>query len=155
VGSGAVQGPAADQGTAGSDQVPFTTPLPVGSLPGLSAPATLPAVPAVPSASPSLSPGGNAAGLFPTLDPKPAPSSTGKERARPVANTSALPEGAPVAGAQLAGLAALVLAFVLTVTRLSIRRRSAPAKPPAGNSTSAEEAGQPAKDAAQPGSDET
>jgi hypothetical protein len=42
-----------------------------------------------------------------------------------MANTSALPEGAPVVGAQLAGLVALALAFVVAVTRLSIRRRPA------------------------------
>jgi hypothetical protein len=37
------------------------------------------------------------------------------------ADVSALPEGASVVGAQLAGLAALALAFLLAVTRLSIR----------------------------------
>jgi hypothetical protein len=94
-----------------------TSPLPVGTLPS------------IPAASPTLSPGGNAAGLFPTLDPSPAPSPTRKASTRPVANTSALPEGAPVVGAQLVGLAALGLAFVLAVTRLSIRRRPAPASP--------------------------
>lgn len=46
----------------------------------------------------------------------------------PIANTAALPEGAPIIGAQVAGLLALALAFVLAVTRLSIRRRPA-AKP--------------------------
>jgi hypothetical protein len=50
-----------------------------------------------------------------------------KASTRPVADTSALPEGAPVIGAQLAGLAALALAFVLAVTRLTIRRRPVPA----------------------------
>ncbi len=98
-----------------------TSPLPVGSLPG------------IPAVSPTLSPGGNAADLFPTLDPTPTASPTQsapKARTRPVADTSALPEGAPVVGAQLAGLAALALAFVLAVTRLSIRRRPA-ATPPA------------------------
>ena len=50
------------------------------------------------------------------------PSSSSEAGASRVADTSALPEGAPVVNAQLAGLAALALAFVLTVTRLSIRR---------------------------------
>ena len=99
--------------------------IPPGSLPSLP-PASLPSVPAP---NPTLSPGGNAAGLFPTLHPKPTTSTVPpaqKPSTRAVANTSALPEGAPVAGAQLAGLAALALAFVLAVTRLSIRRRPSP-----------------------------
>jgi hypothetical protein len=112
---------------AGSPQsIPAGNPqsVPVGSLP------TIPpgSPPSVPAASPTLSPGGNAAGLFPTLHPKPTTSTVPpaqKASTRPVANTSALPEGAPIAGAQLAGLAALALAFVLAVTRLSIRRRPA------------------------------
>jgi hypothetical protein len=91
---------------------------------------SLPPVAGIPAVSPTLSPSpsGNAAGLFPTLNPKAAPGSGAQARTRPVADTSALPEGAPVVGAQLAGLAALALAFVLAVTRLSVRRRPAPAK---------------------------
>jgi hypothetical protein len=95
-----------------------TSPLPVGSLPG------------IPNVAPTLSPSGNAAGLFPTVNPTPTTGvaqSGHKASTRPVADTSALPEGAPVIGAQLAGLAALALAFVLAVTRLTIRRRPAPA----------------------------
>jgi hypothetical protein len=111
--------------------ITVTSPLPVGSLPGI------PGVGPVPS--PSLSPGGNAAGLFPTVDPSPSPDASQKASARAVANTSALPESAPVVGAQLVGLAALGLAFVLAVTRLSIRRN--PAGQPA--------AGTPAADGAQ------
>jgi hypothetical protein len=106
--------------------VTVTSPLPVGSLPGL------------PPLSPTLSPSGSASGLFPILHPKPSPSSTQLNphaRTRPVANTSALPEGAPVVGAQLAGLAALALAFIIAVTRLSIRRR--PTSTPPGADTSA------------------
>lgn len=100
----------------------ITTPLPVGNLP------TIPAV------NPTLSPGGNAGDLFPTLDPKSTPSPSPvpgqpikKAHTHPIADTSALPEGASVVGAQLAGLAALAVAFVLAVTRLTIRRR--PAQP--------------------------
>jgi hypothetical protein len=98
--------------------VTSASPLPVGNLPYLS------------SARPTLSPGGNAAGLFPALTPSASDPASGthgarKASARTVANTSALPLGAPVAGAQLVGLGVLALAFVLTVTRLSIRRRPA------------------------------
>jgi hypothetical protein len=97
--------------------VTSASPLSVGNLPYLS------------SARPTLSPGGNAAGLFPALSPSSDPASgthgARKASGRTVANTSALPLGAPVAGAQLAGLGVLALAFVLAVTRLSIRRRPA------------------------------
>jgi hypothetical protein len=44
-----------------------------------------------------------------------------------VADESALPEGTSVIGAQLVGLGALAVAFLLAVTRLSIRKRPAPA----------------------------
>jgi hypothetical protein len=97
----------------------ITTPLAVSSLPD------------IPAASPTLSPGGNAAALFPALRPSPTASQAAKESTRPVADTSALPEGSPVVGAQLVGLAALALAFILAVTRLSIRRRPVHAQAPA------------------------
>lgn len=119
----AVTAPAAPKPTSNTPQEPetVTPPLPVGSLPN------------IPAASPTLNPGGNAAGLFPTLDPKPTPTPTPisvqKADGRPVAYVGALPEGAPVADAQIAGLAALALAVVLAVTRLSIRRRPGAAKP--------------------------
>ena len=120
--------PAAPAGL--STPATITSPLPVGNLPYL------------PSASPMLSPGGNAAGLFPVLTPAADPPSgqrgAQQGNTRPVADTSALPLGAPVVGAQLAGLGALGLAFVLVVARLSLRRRPAvasaaePQKPAAG-----------------------
>ncbi|MDX6418578.1 MAG: hypothetical protein QOG28_3198, partial [Trebonia sp.] len=118
----AAQDPTTPQNPANEPPVPasVTSPLPVGSLPS------------IPNVSPTLSPGRNAADLFPTLDPTPTTGlarSTQKARTRPVAGTSALSEGAPVLGAQLAGLAALALAFVLAVTRLTIRRRPTPTKP--------------------------
>jgi hypothetical protein len=118
----AVTTPAAAKPTSTTPQAPETviSPLPVGSLPNLRA------------TSPTLSPGGNAAGLFPTLDPKPTPTltpiSVQKADGRPVADTTTLPEGAPIANAQIAGLAALALAVVLAVTRLSIRRRPGTAR---------------------------
>jgi hypothetical protein len=128
----AVTSPSATQ----TPQVPeeVTSPLPVGTLPN------------IPATSPSFIPGGNAAGLFPTLAPKPTRISVQRAHTRPVANTTALPEGAPIAGAQIVGLAALALAFVLAVTRLSIRRRPG-AKPgaqaAAAADTSAKPSGQP------------
>lgn len=83
----------------------------------------------------ALNPGGNASSLFPKLNPSsgalPTVSGDSNSRTRQVAE--ALPADASVMGAQYAGLAALALAFVLSVTRLSIRRRHA-AKPGSGNS---------------------
>ena len=99
-----------------------TSPLSVGDLPGIAD---------VPSSSPLLSPGGNAAGLFPSLTPSadpPGKAGTDKASGRAVANTAALPLGAPVIGAQLVGLGVLALAFVLAVARLSLRRRPATAQ---------------------------
>jgi hypothetical protein len=93
----------------GTGPTPSISPLPVGTLPD------------IPTATPTLSPGGNAGNLFPTLG-----SATGKARTSAVANVSALPGGASVMGAQFAGLLALGLAFVLAVTRLSVRRRPIP-----------------------------
>jgi hypothetical protein len=100
-----------------------SNPLPVGNLPFLNGSSNSN------GSSSTLSPGGNAGGLFPTLNPS-SPQSAGgpakpgqRASASTVANTSALPLGAPVVGAQLIGLGVLALAFVLAVTRLSIRRR--------------------------------
>lgn len=111
-----------------------TSPLSIGSLPFLPAPSS------------TLSPGGNAAGLFPTLQPatdppsaKPADQNAGTT---PVANNSALPLGAPVVGGQLVGLGVLALAFVLAISRLSVRKRPAP--------VSAAEPGKPADGSAKP-----
>lgn len=108
-------------GGSGGGTTTTTSPLPVGSLPFVDTP------------SATLSPGGNAAGLFPTVGPSPDSSPNApvqqKAKARTVANTSALPLGAPVVGAQLIGLSVLALAFILAVTRLSIRRRPIPNRP--------------------------
>jgi hypothetical protein len=113
---------ASSTATSSADpSAPGTTdisPLTVGNLPYL------------PSASPVLSPGGNAAGLFPTLTPSADPPTAKQDpqKTQAVANTAALPQEAPVVGAQLAGLGVLALAFLLAVARLSLRRRSAPAQ---------------------------
>jgi hypothetical protein len=104
-------------------------------------PLTAGTLPYLPSASPVLSPGGNAAGLFPTLTPSADPSTAKQDpqKTQPVANTSALPQEGPVIGAQLAGLAVLALAFLFAAARLSFRKRSAPAQSgPASPGTPAE-----------------
>jgi hypothetical protein len=96
--------------------------LPVGGLPFLN------------GSGSALSPGGNASSLFPSLNPStgslPTVPGHGSPRTRPVAET--LPADASLEGAQYAGLGALALAFVLSVTRLSIRRRHA-SKPGSGS----------------------
>jgi hypothetical protein len=129
-------------GTApGSGGLPTTTtsPLSIGDLPQLN------------GVTSTLSPGGNAAGLFPTLNPSPnpAPDTQGHQKAsaRTVANTSALPLGAPVVGAQLVGLSVLALAFVLAITRMSIRRRPAPARAGQSSAAAAPPAGKDADNA--------
>jgi hypothetical protein len=100
-----------------------TSPVPIGNLPYLSG-----------TAGSTLSPGGNASGLFPALNPSSAPegsrSTAQKTDARAVADTSTLPLGASVVNAQLAGLGALAVGFILSVARLSVRKRPA-AKSPA------------------------
>jgi hypothetical protein len=105
----------AGAGTGGTT----TSPLSVGNLPFLSNGKT----------NRLLSPGGNAAGLFPALTPSGSASGNGgngrRANARTVANAAALPLGGSVVGGQVIGLGALALAFVLAVTRLSLRRRPA------------------------------
>jgi hypothetical protein len=143
--------PAGGAGGTGTGGTPTTgtSPLSVGNLPYLQSPGS------------ALSPGGNAASLFPALSPSadPASSKAGDQAStRNVANTSALPLGAPVVGAQLIGLGALVLAFVLAVTRLSIRRRpaavpTAAAGTAAAQSQSAQPQPAPAKPAEPPEAD--
>jgi len=114
-----------------------TTPLSVGDLPFL---------PFLPGST--LTPGGNAAGLFPTLTPgtdPPAGKPTGQKGSTttPVANTFALSQGASVVGGQVAGLGVLALGLVLAVTKLSVRRKR-PAR------ASAAESGKPADGSAKP-----
>jgi hypothetical protein len=83
-----------------------------------------------------LSNGGNASGLFPTINPSsvPSPSSGNQPKRDPQAETAAdastLPLGMPVVDAQIAGLVALAIALGLAVTRLSVRRRPIPEQAP-------------------------
>jgi hypothetical protein len=117
--------PAASAGIgiiAPASPVGASTTLTSGTLPGLTDP----------TLSPTLSPGGNASGLFPTLDPQSSdPSSAeaartaGTAGTAQVANTSAISGGSSTLGAQVAGLVALALAGVFAVTRISIRRPAA------------------------------
>jgi hypothetical protein len=99
--------------------------------------------------APTLSQTGSVAGLLPTLGPgstpatgssgtpSPEPSSLAAGSASRVADSAAITHSSSTADAQLAGLAALGLACLLAVTRVSIRRpasagRSGPTVAPAG-----------------------
>jgi hypothetical protein len=74
---------------------------------------------------------GNASGLFPAITPSPtaspgptAAARPSKRNAAPLPDASPVSLGTPVFTAQVAGLIALGLAIMLTVTRLSVRKRS-------------------------------
>jgi hypothetical protein len=106
-----------------SPATPNLAVLPLGPIPALNGQASL------------LIGAGNAAGLFPTINPSPRASpgptatATGtaqptERKAAPVSEASPVSLGTPVFTAQVAGLIALGLAIMLTVTRLSLRRRS-------------------------------
>ena len=77
---------------------------------------------------------GNAANLFPTIGPSPgaspSPTVAGAQpttrNTGPVSEASPVSLGTPVFTAQVAGLIVLGVAIMLTVTRLSVRRRSKP-----------------------------
>jgi hypothetical protein len=100
-----------------------TTTLPTASVPGV-------------SSSASLSPGGSASGLFPTLSPgatsTPGAAGTpgsstgsggsGSIGATPVADVSAAGKSSSSLGPQVAGLAVLGVALLLAVARVSVRR---------------------------------
>jgi hypothetical protein len=88
------------------------SPLPVGYLPYLK------------GTGATLSPGGDASGLFPALTPSADPSVSvqGPAAGSPVAETFPLAKNESVMDAQIAGIAALTLAIALTVTGLLFRR---------------------------------
>jgi hypothetical protein len=105
--------------------------------PGTPAGASLSPLPNITSSgfafpAPTVNPGGSAADLFPTV----APGSQAAGQS-PVANVSALSSGTPVSSAvaEGAGVAALGLAMVLAITRVSLRR---PAPRHAANTAAAE-----------------
>ena len=101
--------------SAGSS--PETT-LPLGPIPNLN------------GVSSSLIGAGNASSLFPAIIPSATPNSSpgiqppgDKRNAEPVSDSSALGFGKPGLTGQVAGLIALALAIMLTVTRVSLRKR--------------------------------
>jgi hypothetical protein len=115
----AVTATPASPASSSADPTPFGAEVTPGPLPDLN------------GVSSSLIGAGNAAGLFPAISPaatsstNPAPSpgvraAGAKQSAESVAYSSTL---APVLTAQVAGLIALAVALMLTVTRLSLRRR--------------------------------
>ena len=105
-----------------SPTAPALAELPLGSIPALNGEA---------SEASQLVGAGNAASLFPAIKPSPrtspGPTATAqpsKRKAAPAPEASPVSLGTPVLTAQVAGLIALGLAIMLTVTRLSLRRRS-------------------------------
>jgi hypothetical protein len=95
-------------------------PVPPGLIPNLNAEAS------------TLVGAGNAAGLFPAITPSAgsgtsqavSPQGGGRQNADPIGNATTVSSGTQVLTAQVAGLIALGLAIMLTVTRLSLRKRS-------------------------------
>jgi len=94
------------------------TALPLGPIPDLN------------GVSSSLIGAGNASSLFPAIIPSATPNSSpgiqpqgSKRDAQPISDSSALGLGKPGLTGQVAGLIALALAIMLTVTRLSLRKR--------------------------------
>jgi hypothetical protein len=116
-----VTGSAANLATdpaAAASVIILAPPTPVGA--SLSPLSTIPP-PGIAAATPKLSPGGSAAGLFPTV----APGSAQAEGERPVANVTALSGGGTPVGSEIAegaGLAALGVAMILALARVSFRR---------------------------------
>ena len=105
---------------------------PAASSAGASAGTTLPLgpVPNLNGVASSLIGAGDASGLFPAINPSATPSPSpgihalgGKQNAKPVADSSALSFVQPGLTGQVVGLIALAAAVMLTVTRLSLRKR--------------------------------
>jgi hypothetical protein len=101
--------------TSSAGVLPQST-LPLGPIPNLNGVAS------------QLIGAGNASGLFPAINPSATPSPSpggpapGSER-RPVSGSSAIAFVQPGLTGQVAGLIALAVAVLLTVTRLSLRKR--------------------------------
>jgi hypothetical protein len=107
-------------------------PASAASSPAATPGTTLPLgpIPALNNVSSSYIGAGNATGLFPSISPSATPSPTPEARApssqpsaQPAAVSSTLGFGRPGLSGQVAGLIALAVAILLTVTRLSLRRR--------------------------------
>jgi hypothetical protein len=78
---------------------------------------------------------GDASGLFPAISPSVTPSpspgsqvAAGQGKARPAPSSSAIAFVQPGLTGQVAGLIVLAVAVLLTVTRLSLRKRFRPRK---------------------------
>jgi hypothetical protein len=104
-------------GTSSAGVSPGTT-LPLGPIPNLN------------NVSSQLIGAGNASGLFPAINPSATPSPSpgsqapgGRRDSRPVSGSSAIAFVQPGLTGQVAGLIALAVAILLTVTRLSLRKR--------------------------------
>ncbi len=115
----AITAPAsASPAKSSADSPPPETTLPLGPVPNLN------------GVSSSLIGAGSASSLFPAIIPSATPNSSpgiqpqgAKRNAEPVSDSSALGLGKPGLTGQVAGLIALALAIMLTVTRLSLRKR--------------------------------
>jgi len=124
--------PAANETTAVTS--PSSTHSPATAPRGVGHPAALPLgpIPNLNGQASVLIGAGNASRLFPVIPPAATPSPVsgvrppqpGKRNAEPVSESSTVPLRSPVLTAQAAGLIVLGLAIMLTVTRLSLRRRS-------------------------------
>jgi hypothetical protein len=104
-------------GTSSAGASPGTR-LPLGPIPNLN------------GVSSQLIGAGNASGLFPAINPSATPSPSpgsqapgGQGNGRPVSGSSAIAFVQPGLTGQVAGLIALAVAVLLTVTRLSLRKR--------------------------------
>lgn len=100
--------------------------LPLGPIPNLN-------TPDLNTEASLLIGAGNASNLFPSITPAstlpagtPGSSTPTRQQAGPVVNASPVALGSPVMTAQVTGLIALGVAILLTVTRLSVRKRPRP-----------------------------
>ena len=113
---------AKSSGTASPSAAEHMAVLPLGPIPALNGEASM------------FVQAGSAANLFPTVGPSgasPGPTAAAgaqptKRNTAPVSEASPVSLSTPVFTAQVAGLIALGVAIMLTVTRLSVRRRSKP-----------------------------
>jgi hypothetical protein len=115
--SAASASPGQSSASPGSAAASPGTTLPLGPIPNLN------------GVSSSLIGAGNASGLFPAINPATVPSPTpganaqGQPNAQPATGASPLAFARPGLTGQVAGLIALAVAVLLTVTRLSLRKR--------------------------------
>jgi hypothetical protein len=109
--------PGQSSASPGSAAASPGTTLPLGPIPNLN------------GVSSSLIGAGNASGLFPAINPAtvpsptPGPNAQGQPNAQPATGASPLAFARPGLTGQVAGLIALAVAVLLTVTRLSLRKR--------------------------------